>query len=326
MHDAFRLILERAELAGCDVFSRPEIAGWPPGALDRLVTMGVLTEFEPAAGVEYDGCDERCFITNDGFVPHPDDRERLVCVHRCRNGCGHVVIDAEAFDRWRFNLRGLADAIRRSIGACGSVVEEVQGRVVLVGSIGNSTRTVDVFVAAGLCRDDAPTVLSACQRLQASHDPFVLTLATMPRSTIWPAGMRPAVAVLAEHARFGPAGLTLDLDPLLGLESVPHPAAGTPQWITVTAAAKLLMGDLPVLSGQLSKAKARVSKAAGEGKFRTNGQKGTARRIDAGTFAAWRLAQRDADLAKEDEPVVKVPNRRYGAMASAPRANRTARG
>lgn len=300
MHDAFRLILERAELAGCDVFARPEVAGWPPGVLDRMVSMDILTEIELAAGVEYDGCDERCYITNDGLVPHPDDGQRLVCVHRCRNGCGHVVLDAGVFDRWRFSLCGLAGAVRRSIDAQGSVVEDVSGRVVLVGTVGDSTRTVDVFITAGLRRDDAPTVLSTCQRLQASQDPFVLTLATMPQPTIWPAGMQPAVAVLAEHAHLGSAGLMLNLEPLLGLESVPHPAAGSPGWLTVTAAAELLMGDLPVLSGQLGKAKARVSKAAGEGKFKTNGQKGTARRIDAGTFAAWRLVQRDADLEKED--------------------------
>lgn len=64
-------------------------------------------------------------------------------------------------------------------------------------------------------------------------------------------------------------------------------------WFTVTHAAELLMKDIPELT--LEKAKSRVSKAAGEKKFVTNG-KGRARRIETISFKAWRLDQRDRDL------------------------------
>lgn len=69
-------------------------------------------------------------------------------------------------------------------------------------------------------------------------------------------------------------------------------------WLTVTAAAGLLRRDFPGLTAR--QASARVSKAAGAGKFITNGKKGTARRIDAVSFDAWRLQQRDRDLDAED--------------------------
>jgi len=322
VHRHFAELLARVEYLRDGVLTPRDARGWPHEWLESLEAMGILVEHREADEIVYDGCDRECTVPNLGFEKHPDEPDRLVRIHRCMHGCGLVIFEPLDFAQWCFSLTGLAGAVARAIGASGVVVEDVPGRVALAGTVGDSTRTVDVFVASGLARDDAPAVLSSCQRLQGSQDPFVLTLATMPHSTIWPAGMRPAVAVLAEHTRLGPGGLVLDLDPLLGLASLPHPAAGTPQWITVTSAAELLMGDLPVLSGQLGRAKARVSKAAGEGKFKTNGQKGTARRIDAGTFAAWRLQQRDADLAKEDETEVTVPKRRYGALASAPRARR----
>lgn len=96
----------------------------------------------------------------------------------------------------------------------------------------------------------------------------------------------------------------------------------TAKWLKVTDAGKLLMKDLPVLKGKLGKAKARVSRAAGMGKFKTNGRTGFARRIDAESFAVWRLQQRDLGLDaedEEDEPTAALPRRRYGTLASGAR-------
>ena len=103
-------------------------------------------------------------------------------------------------------------------------------------------------------------------------------------------------AVLAEHARLDSGGLVLDLGtvfPATGLVEVKPKA-----WITVTAAAKQLLDDVSGIN--LSKAKARVSKAAGEGRFRTNGKEGRERRIDQDSFSTWRLEQRAKDLAAYD--------------------------
>jgi hypothetical protein len=75
----------------------------------------------------------------------------------------------------------------------------------------------------------------------------------------------------------------------------------SPEWITVTEAAYLLMDDFPSLKGSLGRARSIVSRAATAGKFKTNGKKGYYRRIDAGSFAQWRIKLRDADLDKEDK-------------------------
>jgi len=72
-----------------------------------------------------------------------------------------------------------------------------------------------------------------------------------------------------------------------------------PTWLTVTEAARLLRRDIPGLI--LDNAKARVSGAATDGKFRTNGKNREKRRIDPVSFDSWRLKQRDRDLDREDK-------------------------
>lgn len=314
MHKPFAELLARVELLRDGVLTLRDVRGWPQEWLESLEAMGILVEHDLADEIVYDGCDRECTIPNLGFEKHPDDPNRLISVHRCVYGCGRVLFGPPDFAQWRFSLSGLAGAVARAIGASGVVVEDVPGRVALAGTVGDSTRTVDVFVASGLTREDAATVLSACERLQVSLEPFVFTLATMPPATIWPGGMRPAVAALAEHARLGPAGLALDLDPLLALESIPHHRASTPRWLRNKEAAERLR---EVVSGITPKqAAARVSLAGSrDAAFRTNGQTGVDLRIETASFMEWLWTQRAADLAKADKED-KLPKRRYGARAS----------
>jgi len=68
--------------------------------------------------------------------------------------------------------------------------------------------------------------------------------------------------------------------------------------LTVTEAARLLMAVVSNID--LKKARARVSKAADAGKFKTNGQKGRWRRIDQDSFNTWRFEQMEKDLSAAD--------------------------
>lgn len=67
--------------------------------------------------------------------------------------------------------------------------------------------------------------------------------------------------------------------------------------LSVTEAARLVMHDFPHLT--LESATSRVSYAARTGRIASTGS-GKARRLVADSFDAWRLAQRDKDLASED--------------------------
>lgn len=265
---------------------------WPPEWLALMEKRGVIEAAGLADEIVYAGCDHECGVPNLGFEKHPDAPDRLICVHRCLNGCGRVVLEPRDFAQWRFSLPGLAQAIGAAVGASGTVVEDAPGRVVLIGAAGVGGCASEIFLGYGLGGPDAAAVVATARRLAASERPIVLSVGVKP-GEIWSIGKRPQTAVLAEHARLGPNGIALDL-----ARAFPTPALVEVKgdaWITVTAAATLLLDDISGID--LDKAKARVSKAANEGKFRTNGKKGSARRIGHDSFSTWRLEQRAKDLA-----------------------------
>ncbi|MCW5755351.1 MAG: hypothetical protein KIT24_11645 [Phycisphaeraceae bacterium] len=292
MADDLGKLLIRAEYLRDGVLTPQDARAWSRERMEALEALGVIASDGHAEEIVYDGCEHDCTVVNSGFHRHPDDPARSICVHRCLNGCGRVILEARDFQQWRFSLLGLAEAVRSAIGASGEVIEDVPGRVVLVGTASVAGSVAEVFLGYGLARSDAAAVVASATRLTAAEHPAVLSVGVKP-GNIWSVGQRPMTAVLAEHASLGSGGLVLDLTtvfPATGLVEVKPDA-----WITVTKAAKQLLDDVSGIN--LGKAKARVSKAAGEGRFRTNGKEGQARRIEQDSFSTWRLEQR----AKEDE-------------------------
>ncbi len=82
-----------------------------------------------------------------------------------------------------------------------------------------------------------------------------------------------------------------------GSPATARPAPPSP--LTVTEAATRLMDVVSDLT--LKRARARVSAAAKRGRFKTNGQKGLACRIDEDSFSRWLWEQRSKELAKTDQ-------------------------
>ncbi|MBL8963819.1 MAG: hypothetical protein JNK70_07085 [Phycisphaerae bacterium] len=295
MHDDFCRLLARVEHLRDGVLTPQDVRAWPREWLASLEALGIVEAAGFADEIVLDGGDHECVALNLGFEMHPDDPDRLICVHRCMNGCGRVILEPRDFEQWRFSLFGLAEAVRCAIGASGNVVEDVPGRIVLIGTASVAGQVGEVFLGYGLAWPDAAGVAASATRLVASDGPALLSVGVKP-GDIWSVGKRPMTAVLAEHARLGTEGLDLDLAevfPASGLVEVKPDA-----WITVTAAAELLLADVSGID--LNKAKARVSKAAGDGRFRTNGKDGRDRRIDRDSFSTWRLEQREKDLAAYD--------------------------
>lgn len=294
MRDDLGGLLVRVEHLRDGLLAPQDVRVWPREWLRDLEARGIIEAVGYASEIVYDGCDHECTVPNSGFQEHPDEPNRLICVHRCLNGCGRVILDPHDFEQWQFKLAGLAEAVRDALGASGTVTEDVPGRIVLVGTTSIAGRVGEVFLGYGLSRSDAAAVVASASRLAASEHPAVLSVGVKP-GNIWSVGKRPMTAVLAEHANLGSEGLELELAtvfPASGMVEVKPEA-----WLSVSAAGGLLRKSLPWLEPK--HATARVSKAAGEGKFTTNGQKGTKRRIEPHTFNTWLLKQRDQDL--EDE-------------------------
>lgn len=79
---------------------------------------------------------------------------------------------------------------------------------------------------------------------------------------------------------------------------VPDHAVQEQEWLTVAEAAKQHLNDVDGLT--YSVAKAKISRACNAGKIRSRGV-GPQRRIDPGSFAEWRLHERERNLASYDE-------------------------
>lgn len=92
--------------------------------------------------------------------------------------------------------------------------------------------------------------------------------------------------------------LVVDLAIAVDRATVPHPDARPEDWLTVTEAAEKLMDVVDGLD--LKKARARISCAAGDNKFVTDGASGADRRIHIHAFNAWLMEQRRKDLARAE--------------------------
>lgn len=296
MTDALRRLLRRAELQYAAPVSAQEARRWGRGAVERFVDLGLLRPTTPATTIRYEGCDHGCTIEPE-IITHAVTGERFG-VHRCmQDECGLVRIPLDELRRWEFDLVGAARTVARAIDLGGQVIEDVPGRFVEAGRVVAGETWRDLFLARGLAWDDATTALADARRLKAAAAPLVFALAMLPTQPVWP-DCKPAVALLADIATLDDRGLGLDLEGVIERPTRPHADAAENKWITVTAAAQLLLSDVSGIT--LVQAKARISKAANAGKFATNGKHQQDRRIDRDSFSTWRLQQREKDLAAYD--------------------------
>lgn len=286
-------LLVRFEHLRDRVLTPLDARAWRREWLASMETLGVLEAAGHAVEIIHEGCDHDCAVLNSGFQKHPNDADRIICIHRCLKGCGQVIFEPDDFEQWRFSLVGLAAAVARAIDAGGQVLEDIPDRLVVVGRIVAGHTWRDVFLARGLAWSDAASVLTTARRLKASGEPLVLALGELPGNEVWP-DCHPAMALLSDIVSFDHTGLAVDLTGVIERPTKPHADAATRRWITVTEAARLLLDDVSGI--ELPQAKARVSKAASDGKFTTNAKHGQARRIDRPSFSVWRLEQREKDL------------------------------
>ena len=172
----------------------------------------------------------------------------------------------------------------------------VPDRLVLIGSLDYHGATHELLISRGTTWPDARATIASSDRLRRSALPMVLSIGRAPPAELW-LGMRPAVGQLEAVLRWMSAGASLQLGALASQEVGAHAESGPGQWLTVTQADERL---LEVRSGiDLPKSRARVSRAASDSKFRTNGLVGAMRRLHEPTFAIWLLNERASDLERD---------------------------
>lgn len=296
MTEVLQTILKRFDLEHAGPLTVPEARRLGLDAIERMANIGVLRKTTPATSVRNDWCDHGCDMQPD-IVTHAVTGERFGVYGCTRGDCGLVRIPLDDLRRWELDLAGTARAVARAIDAGGAVAIDVPERLVEIGRVVAGELWRDVFLARGLAWSDASSTLADARRLKASSAPLVLALGTLPSADVW-ADCRPALGLLADIASLADHGLDIDLSGLVNREPRPHPGAIQKRWLTVTEAAQQLLEDVSGID--LDKAKARVSKAAKQGRFITNDKKGPTRRIDQHSFSTWRLEQRAKDLAAYD--------------------------
>ncbi len=295
--EILRRILWRLDHLPEPALTFEDVRRWPAGLLDRFVELGIVRKGRLARSTIYYDCPDHCAIDLN-LTEHPRTG-KMVSLHRCRHDeCGGlVVVDAEHFQLWDLVFEGLARVVSEQLDLHGKFESLVADRVVLLGTTFTGGGPLDVFMARALQEPDAATLFEKAPRLAASASAVVIVAEAPPAPGLWP-DARPTVLALAEHLSWNEEQRRIDVDALRkALSSIRAPVPKD-RWLTVKACAGLLTNDLPYLD--LKRAAARVSKAAGAGKFVTNGKRGKARRIERMSFDAWRLEQRDRDLDDEE--------------------------
>ncbi|MFX0203207.1 MAG: hypothetical protein ACFFCW_44455 [Candidatus Hodarchaeota archaeon] len=65
MDSFLRQLTGRLQVYDSEVISADEMADWPDGKVDELVSAGILTEIEHSKGVVCNQCEEECYIELD---------------------------------------------------------------------------------------------------------------------------------------------------------------------------------------------------------------------------------------------------------------------
>ncbi|MCC6425858.1 MAG: hypothetical protein IT435_03450 [Phycisphaerales bacterium] len=293
-----RLIMHQVEREPVAIFTAKDIARWPRGLHGVLIRRRILRESQLADSILCDDCEEGCIITPE---VREDPRNGVaVGVHYCaKPGCGRITIDIEQLRQWQSDFEGLADWLCAELSLGPAPVSIVGKRLYSLGTQPTPHGAVEVFLARGLSQASGyDLVMQNADRLRAAQGALVIVPAHMPLPALQPI-LASRWVTLSDFVRWDENLVSLDASPLVKQIESTYPAMKEARWITVSDGAQLLLSDLPYLD--VKRAAARVSKAAGAGKFVTNGKTRDARRIERISFDAWRLAQRDRALDAEDD-------------------------
>ena len=102
MDEFLKQLAGRLQVFGSEVISADDVADWPEGKLDELVSGGILNEIQHASGVVCNECDEHCYIEpNIRELPHGG----AIGVFRCTHNpdIGRIEVDLSRLRQWRID-------------------------------------------------------------------------------------------------------------------------------------------------------------------------------------------------------------------------------
>ena len=263
-------------------------ARWRPGWAEHLVRIGVLREAELAEWWYCDCCDG---VTAQVQRFYEDERGVRMAKVWCLGENFHAdEVEAERLRQWAVSLEGVARLVAAGIDrrlGCRTLRPD---RLALLGTTGALGPPTTLFLACGLHWDDGLALAQGCEEIRRAESPMLLTIGAPP--PLWHEGLPPVVR-LDELATLRGDAIEMDLEALSA-------AAWRlrPDWLSQQQAVDLLAKDLG--RSDRKRLTAMVSTAGGRREFRTNGEAGVGKLIDAVSFAAWRLRKRDEALDRAE--------------------------
>lgn len=108
MDEFLKQLAERLQTYDSEIITADEIADWPEGKLDELVSMGILTRTENAKGVICDQCEENCYIEPDIRTVPKIGKAVGVFVCTRNPDIGRIEIDLNRLRQWRITKKKLS--------------------------------------------------------------------------------------------------------------------------------------------------------------------------------------------------------------------------
>ncbi len=152
---------------------------WPAGSLELFVRLGIIEEMTESGEVWLDDC-----VDPDWADPtwlFSKVKGRLLGYCDCGWSCGgsHVV-ERERGRQWRPSFEGLTRCVTAALGLDEGWVEDVPGRVRLLGTLEHQGRRREIFIARGLTWPDGPAVIAQARRLTGATRAAILCPAASP--------------------------------------------------------------------------------------------------------------------------------------------------
>ena len=147
------VVLERlgcADPAKGSFFFWDEVKDWPAGALDVLVTSGLLQQAQPMTTIECDGCEERC--SNKPVVVYPAQegkpgRAFIVCDEL--EDMGRIRVSFDRMRQWLTTGELIAAVLARLLGLSQPTTQTADGRQWPIGSLKGKKRNSPMTLQAG---------------------------------------------------------------------------------------------------------------------------------------------------------------------------------
>ena len=113
-----------------------EVKDWPAGALDVLVTSGLVQQAQPRNPIECDGCEENCINMRVEIYPAQEDKPgRAFITCDKRDDMGRIRVSFDRMRQWQTTGGLVAAVLARLLGFSQSSTQATDGRQWHVGTL-----------------------------------------------------------------------------------------------------------------------------------------------------------------------------------------------